>query len=314
MQSTPPNEFIAIGLEPSTFKKVAANEWHGVCPACGGTDRFAIFTDRQFPSWWYFCRVCTPDGDWIDKLNPRLHVPLTQEQKQEYARERARQDQERRELLAKALERFTTAELWTELNRRMTADNRMWWAARGVPNDMQNYLQLGYIPDKGISYNGELRHSPAYTIPYLRNNGKPVTMQYRLVDPPVPNDKYRFEAGLPAAWYAVEPYDELTDKVIVCEGAIKAIVTKLHGGIKDDTRVFGVPSKSSWCNIAEYLRQVGRVWVILDPDGETEAVKLARAIGKNARIITLPDKIDDMLLSGFSAVDFRAAIRAARRL
>jgi hypothetical protein len=315
MHSTIPSEFIAIGLDASRFKKAAPNEYHGPCLRCGGTDRFVIFTDRQFPSWWYFCRVCTPEGDWIDKLNPRLQVPLTPEQKREYAQAHARQEQERREQAAKTLERFTTAELWAELNRRMTDANRRWWESRGVISDWQNYLQLGYTPDKQITHNGEIFHTPAYTIPYLRDTGKPVTMQYRLVNPPDPKDKYRFEFGLSAAWYAVEPYDALTDQAVVCEGAIKAMVTKISGGMRDDVRVFGVPSKSAWAGLQDYVKPAGRVWIILDPDGTREAVNLARAIGKAARVVELPGKIDDMLLAGELGIEtMRGLFKTARKV
>ena len=68
-----PSELISIGLDPADFRKFGANEWHGPCPICkGGEDRFAIFTDRPFPHWNWWCRVCHPESGWIDEISPRL--------------------------------------------------------------------------------------------------------------------------------------------------------------------------------------------------------------------------------------------------
>ncbi|APG24080.1 CHC2 zinc finger domain-containing protein [Syntrophotalea acetylenica] len=46
------------------LKKKTAKEWAGPCPACGGTDRFVVWTDRDA---WY-CRGCAKGGDAIEFL------------------------------------------------------------------------------------------------------------------------------------------------------------------------------------------------------------------------------------------------------
>ncbi len=308
-----PAELTKIGCDPQDFFKVRANEYHGPCPDCGGKDRFVIFTNRPFPHWNYFCRVCTPEGGWLDQLNTQLRDPLTDAQRQEFIRLRKQQEQQAEAARIIRLKEFTTAELWAELNRRMSEDNKQWWRQRGIDDDWQNYLKLGYIEDKVYKVGDQLYHSPAYTIPYLRDDKKPVTMQYRLTKPNDPGDKYRFENGLDAAWYTTTPGEKITDGVVICEGAIKSIVTKMYMTGETGYSVLAVPSKNSWAGIVEVVKDCGRVWVVLDPDGKREANKLGAEIGKNARVINLPGKIDDMINDNeLTENSFLYALKTAR--
>lgn len=314
MTNPGPTELSKIGCDPAQFQKFGPNEYHGPCPVCGGRDRFVLFTNRPFPHWNYMCRVCTPEGGWIDQLNKTLRDPLTQAQRQEFARQRQREEAQRAVELAARMKQFTTDELWSEWHRRMVENNRQWWRQRGINDDWQDYLQLGFIEDKSYRVNETIYHSPAYTIPYLRAGMKPVTLQYRLTDPHDPADKYRFEPGLPSAWYNTTPNFPLTDGIIICEGAIKAIVTKMYMTVTESLSVLAVPSKNSWAGIAETVKDAARIWVILDPDGQTDAQKLAATIGKNSRIVSLPGKIDDMInCDELDESLFRQALKTAAR-
>lgn len=312
MAGTAPTELDFISTA-HTLKKVTASEWAGECPRCGGSDRFHVHAIRPFPSWLWMCRVCSPEWRWLDELNPSLKRPLTDEQKREFAEERARLEQARAAELDKRVHEFTAAEIWAAAYRRMNADNREWWRSRGVPDEWQNYLQLGYIADKTIYAGDNFYHTPAYTIPYLRQQkAPPVTMQYRLVDPPDPKDKYRFESGLPAAWYMAR-LQPLADEVVICEGAIKSIVTAVYGGLREDVSILAVPGKTSWAGIVEHVKPCGRVWVVLDPDGEQPAANLCRKIGPAARLVTIPEKIDDAILAGMTPDDLKVFFRYARK-
>ena len=279
---------------------------------CGGKDRFVVFTNRPFPGWNYFCRVCTPEGGWIDQLNEQLKQPMNEERRREFAQAKQLEDAKAAAALVERMREFTTAQLWAELHRRMSEDNRQWWRERGITDDWQDYLKLGYAADKAYHHADKIYHSPAYTIPYLRQNDT-LTMQYRLTEPADPGDKYRFEPGLPAAWYTTSPTEAITDKVIICEGAIKSIVTKIYLSVDESYTVLGVPSKSSWAGLENIVKDCGRVWVILDPDGQKEANNLAFRIGAAARVIDLPAKIDDMVNADeLSADQFARLMRFAR--
>lgn len=314
MNATPPAEFAMIGI--TRAQKAGADEWHCDCPMCGGNDRFVIFTGRPFPSWNFFCRKCHPENGWIDEIQPKLKQrqdsPEWEAKRAEWARQRAAIEQKRQEETARKLATFTTQEIWQELNRRLSVDNRAWWEKQGIPVDWQDYLKLGYMPEKIFNHNGATMTSPAYTIPYFHTNWSFVTMQYRLTNPPNPADKYRFESGLGAPYYMVTPDQAITDQVIVCEGAKKAIVTAVY--TEADATVLAVPSKSGWraSGILQAIKDAGRVWIILDPDAEREALDFGEAVGVAARIVTLPVKIDDGILNyGLDKNAMRSAMRQA---
>lgn len=242
---------------------------------------------------------------------------ITEEQRasaQQRAADQERiREQHRREMLA----RFTVTELWQELNRRLSAEHRAQWEAWGVPSEWQDYLELGYTPDKTYRDDtGALRHTPAYTIPYFHHDAtaqgsrKFETMQYRLFDAPNPSDRYRFEHGLQATYYMTVPTDPIGDEVVICEGAKKGVVTRIS---LTGLCVLAVPSKGSWGGIVEAVKDCGRVHVLLDPDATLQAVRMARQIGKAARVVRLNHKVDDLALQyGMDASDFAAALKWAR--
>lgn len=311
-----PDELSLIGCNVSRFRWYGKDELHGACPMCGGSDRFVIFTGRPFPSWNFFCRKCHPESGWIDEIKPMLKQrqdsPEWLAKRAEWESQRAEIESKRREQTARKLAAFTTAEIWEELNRRLSADNRAWWISQGIPTDWQDYLKLGYTQEKLFTHDGEKLTSPAYTIPYFHETWAFVTMQYRLVNPPNPNDKYRFESGLGAPYYMTTPDQPIGDQVIVCEGAKKAIVTNVYSDT--DATVLAVPSKNGWraSGILSAIADVGRVWIILDPDAERNANEFAAAIGDAARIVNLPVKIDDGIINyGLGKREISQAMRQA---
>jgi hypothetical protein len=108
----------------------------------------------------------------------------------------------------------------------------------------------------------------------------------------------------------------LCGDVLIVEGEIKAMITwaaMWTGPTLDDDLltpnlwVVGLPGKS-WK--AEYLpafEKCKRVFICLDPDADKEAARMAASIGERAKVIRLPDKIDDLILAGvldgFSIID-----------
>ena len=315
MNRTAPSELCQIGLQPDQFKYSDERSWRGPCPVCGGHRRFVVFTDHEWPMWNGYCDDC---GKMI-KAWQMVTCQITDEQRAaaqakaaEYERIR---EQHRREMLA----RFTTAELWQELHRRLSAEHVAQWEAWGVPVEWQDYLELGYTPDKSYyDASGALRHTPAYTIPYFHYNETAQdkkqfsTMQYRLFNSDNPADRYRFEHGLPATYYQTVPTDPIGDETVICEGAKKGIVTRVS---LTNLCVLAVPSKGSWGGIVEAVKPCGRVYVVLDPDAKQNSVKLARSIGPQARIIRLPVKIDDAVIDhGLNADAFRNILKQSWRI
>jgi hypothetical protein len=303
-----PSEFVTIGLDAPRFRKAAPDEFHGPCPFCGGTDRFRVHTDKPFPHWYAVCREGSGCGwkGWADEINPRLREPITAEIAAKYAAEARSMAERNAATMAARLREFSDSDLWAELNRRMNAQNRAWWEAQGVPEDWQNYWQLGYT--------NATAWGAAYTIPYFSEGWQAVNMQYRLTNPPEHGDKYRWAGlGYSSHWTAHPALAE-HDKVVVCEGAKKAMVyTTLT--MSQDVQVYAVPSKSDFAGVADKARAAGRVWVVLDPDATDQAEKLARQIGPNARVVEVTEKLDDAITQfGASKRDLAAFFRQARRV
>lgn len=292
----PPLEFSQLGLDINSFHYSDARSWRGACPSCGGRRRFVMFTDHEYPLWHGFCDEC---GTKI-KAWEKVRVKYDPQKAAAYQAERAREEAERAETRRVKLAEFTTAELWSELRDRMTTENILWWESQGVPEDIQRFLSIGYKADK-MYYddNKQERHSPAYTIPWFGLNFEFKTMQYRLCAEGIA-DRYRFEHGLGGGashYYMSDPSEPLKDRVIICEGAKKAIVTWFH---LSDMKNFSVISASSNNTIApalEATKDCGQRYIILDPGSERKAFEVVRN-NKNIKAVYLSEKIDDLFLAG----------------
>lgn len=183
---------------------------------------------------------------------------------------------------------------------------REMWNTRGLDEGMQDWFYLGACDDFSYKHKDELYHSPTLSIPFLGETNELLYLQHRLVNPINPKDKYRPDMGsreidLPP--FMAVPTMGLSFKgglVLVVEGAIKAMVTWSRLTIAD-VQVIGVPTQGGYKYLTEQLKDK-KVIVIPDPKGNTknenilaQPIELARATG--GKLLTLPDKIDDYLVS-----------------
>lgn len=292
-----PIELHQIGLNPHSFKYSDNKSWRGPCPKCGGSRRFVIFTNNEWPLWFGYCDEC---GTTV-KAWERVKMTYDPQRAAAIAAEQARQEAERAEYRRRKLAEFTTHEIWQELSERMTTEHIEWWESQGVPEDIQHYLRIGYKADKTYLDGDRIkRHSPAYSIPWFAQNFVFQTIQYRLIGN-IP-DRYRFEYGLPgggSCYYMADPSEPLGDKVIICEGAKKAIVTwlwLLPTGTKYS--VIAAASNKTLRPALEATKDCGLRYLILDPGSERVAFQAARE-NKNLKAVYLHDKIDDLYLAGY---------------
>lgn len=289
-----PNELNQIGLDAAKFTFSDNKSWRGPCPKCGGSRRFVIFTNNEWPLWNGYCDECgTTIRAW-----ERVKVQYDPQRAAAIAAEQARQDVEKAEYRRAKLAEFTSHELWQELSDRMTDETIQWWENQGVPEDIQRYLRIGYKSDK-MYYDGEHaeRHSPAYTIPWFGQNFVFKTMQYRLCGEGI-IDRYRFEYGLPGGgtnYYMADPSEPIGDKVIICEGAKKAIVTWMWLA-PEGYKVIAASSNNTLQPALEATKDCGVRYLVLDPGSERKSFQVART--SNVKAIYLPEKIDDLYLAG----------------
>ena len=288
--NTAPVELAQIGLDPSKFFYSDKKSWRGGCPQCGGNRRFVMFTNNVFPLWNGYCDLC---GFEI-KAWKKVKVQYDPQKAAAIEAERAREEAERMELLRRKIADFTTHEIWKALQERMTADHIDWWESQGIPEGVQKYLHIGYTADKAF-YNKEkiLLHSPAYTIPWFGNNFDFLTMQYRLIADA--DRRYIFEDGLGGGrhYYMTTPDKPMTDKVIICEGAKKAIVTQFWLIPDDSYTVIAASSSNTFGAALEATKECGLRYVIMDPGAEVWAKRAVETNKKTTHAIRLPYKVDD---------------------
>jgi hypothetical protein len=119
-------------------------------------------------------------------------------------------------------------------------------------------------------------------------------MQYRLI-----NDfdrRYIFEDGLGGGtlYYMTEPDQPIKDKVIICEGAKKAIVTQFWLLPDDSFTVLAASSANTFGAALDATKDCGLRYVIMDPGTEYWANKAVATNRKTTHAVRLPAKIDDM--------------------
>jgi len=320
------------------LKKVAAHEWASGCPRCSGKDRFRVNDQhgwfcRQCHNepgsgghWMDYADFTAFAFGWTlketlrslgieRKLTPAEIATLEAERKaaqiEAMAEEAAKQ--------AQVHKRLTDCGDWSYYyqNLEKYPDARAMWNKRGLSDTWIDYYRLGYNPGREFSSGDEKFTSASLTIPYFRptftqnpEGGADVSwtvigLQHRLLADNPPGGKYRphFAGAGKHLFFAdlherqVAPVD-----VLIVEGEIKAMVTwsSLWDG---DTclypiSVIGVPGKGWREDWLGTFRKANRVTIILDPDATESARRLEKAIGERARVILLPEKIDDLIVMG----------------
>lgn len=269
---------------------------------CGGEDRFVIWTDREFPHWNFFCRVCHPEAGWIDELNPNLKEQLPPDERMrraaEYAKEREEALRAEIQRAQDALKELQEARAWVRYHEQLTDAARNTWGSWGIPDFFIEYWQLGFDPAHTVWTKGGEWTTPTMTIPIF----EPITwecsnIRHRLMNPPRPGDKYRPErSGLPQSFFVAEPDNPIKGRTLLVEGEKKAMVSFITA---DDPafQVLGIPGKNMPNYLIDRLQEADPVYICLDPDATSAARKLAATIGiERCRMIELPDKIDDLIL------------------
>ena len=173
-----------------------------------------------------------------------------------------------------------------------TLNRRQLWRDRGVRDDIQDWLYLGYHDQFRAETKTGTLITNTLTIPIFGKGRELLNIRHRLLNA-IDGDKYRPERtglGLPPLLFDPDlGYD--AERIVWIEGEIKAIVT----GQTLDTpgvQVAGVAGISNWKQCVD-CAQGKRNWVIFDPGAEKHAIEFAKAIG--GRVVFLPGKIDDMI-------------------
>lgn len=329
-------DLLSLVQQRTQLRKVAAREYAGACPRCGGKDRLHVNTDRG-----WFCRRCQGAERWNDAIEwvrfttgasfieaiTRLggKADITPAEMERMCAEREAAEESR--MTAERAEREAVhAELTARADWRTYADNldrypeaRALWHERGLSDEWISYYGLGYSPSREFGYGEDRITSPSLTIPYFRpvfcpdpEGGDAVTwrvvgLQHRLLADNTPGGKYRphMRGAGKSLFYTDLLARRATGRVLLVEGEIKAMVTwaALWEGYElcyaPDLTVIGTAGAAVKGELLAELERAEHIMVCLDPDAETEAVKLAKMLGEErSRVIRLPGKIDDLIVSG----------------
>jgi len=307
-----------------TLKKVSSRELAGPCPKCGGRDRLHVHLDKG-----WFCRKCQDDSHWHDAIDwaqflfgDNLIMAIdrligqritSRADLHQHAQERERQEAQRKEQAAQqhaaALASLQTSRAWEKYHANLNDQARTIWRTRGIPDDWQDYLQLGYCANRLWSSEDARFVSDSLTIPYLRYSGsgqyEVISLKHRLLLDQAPGGKYRPEVcGLGSQLYTPDYSQPLTPTALIVEGEFKAMVAHIHlwgaaGSGGKSISVVGIPGKSIHQALLESLQACQTIVILLDPDAYAQAKDLRGLLGNNrSKIICLPKKVDDLLNEG----------------
>ena len=330
-KSLPPDMARTWGHLRHLQYKPGANEWSSECPVCGtsghnplsGTpDRFTIFPEKKGSSARGWCRQCN-HFEWVDSEgespSPARIKEMEKTREQEIKTEQAK--------LQHRLDAFMAGQLWQFYHDEMTEQERWLWTKSGIPDPYQDLWSLGYMQQ----YPSNKFDSSALTIPHFNVGWVASNIQYRLLQPPKPNDKYRFTQGLPHSLWLPEPDKDLTGTCLLFEGMKKAAVTFIEVIVKPNNqkfRVVSVPSKKPAKALYHLLSEFERIYVIMDPDAyrwakDKKGRKIKPAVysmieeirGPAVNLVTLPVKADDFFVKhGGTYREFMAFIHQAREV
>ncbi len=308
---------------------IGIGQWASECPNCGSSghdsgsglpDRFHIHAaDSQYNARGK-CRRCG-HFEWVDQGEPQSFDPLRIQQQEELRRIAAAEEQRR---LRERLDELRDREYWRGYHDAMRENHRALWRQAGIPDEFQDYWQLGFK----ARYSEEIP-SPALTIPYFDPGWEATNLQFRLTNPPRPNDKYRFSSGLKPGLWLTNPDESPSGPCLVLEGMKKAGVVYLRLAARTDSRlcVVAVPSKTPSDEMLNRLTGCDPIYLALDPDAyigrrgkdgrqtKSEAARVADKLGKErVRMVNLPAKADDLFLDyQFTPDMFMNYVRQATR-
>lgn len=188
-------DVLYLAKQRSQMHRVAANEFAGPCPKCGGVDRF-----HAKPDGW-FCRKCHPEfGDAIEFLAHFSGLPFEMAVTQltgipgfsphmmnKYTGEKVKPAQRTASPPAKGWDDATRARHMAHLQRCQAAmdgsDGAAYLIDRGFAPDTWRAYGLGYDAQKA-----------AIAIPWFRN-GRLVALNYRRIRTLSKGDRFTAESG-----------------------------------------------------------------------------------------------------------------------
>jgi DNA primase len=180
-----------------------------------------------------------------------------------------------------------------------------YWLAQGMHAETIDRYALGYCSRCPTDHD----RRASYTIPVIIG-GKLYNIRHRLVHAEG-GDKYRpHMPGLPTVLFNADHLREAPpDRILITEGEKKSIIADQLGFPN-----VGLMGKSGFDERwVEKFQRFRVVCVLLDPDATEDAIAIARLFEKRGRVVSLYDKLDDLVVRWkATATDLEWYIRRAR--
>lgn len=245
--------------------------------------------------------------------------PQTEEERRLFEIERRQREMERRQARlerrqAEQERRLTLLEQMHNCTDHLTYHKRLqhndaaleYWFGEGMTTDTIDRYLLGYCDRCPTDHEGR----PSYTIPVIIH-GKLYNIRHRLQN--VSSDKYRpHMAGLPQVLFNADALYKDTQRIIIVEGEKKSIIAT-QSGFPENVGIMGKSGfDPRW---AAKFGGFPTVYVALDPDAIDTAAEIAALFEGRGRVVTLPGKLDDLIVRyGAGADDIEAFLRGARKV
>lgn len=274
------------------FRYKSGNEYCMPCPKCGGDDRFWINDYGGVISGQ--CRNC-PHKERATNVDPQLKERILQQHKEEKERQ------------ADLLAQFQESKMWERYNESMDDSQRNAWKREGISYQDQDRYSLGYIPGKKMwnPQTNKWAFVDVMTIPTWHYERQVKTMQYRLLGYPEGMDKYHNMKGFPTALFFAQPDQPLAGRIVLVEGAKKAIVVqRAMDKAKYEGHAIAFPSKNPSSELIRELSTADELVLALDPDAmerigrqRSEADRIISMInGPKIKAANFPVKPDDLIV------------------
>lgn len=321
----PPELAELSGVVHYVRERIRGKEWSSSCPKCGGSphshgefpDRFRMWTKSKIGKPFGWCRAC--DYKWSSERDYKPDPARIEQWRQERIAEETR----RKEEAEQAIKLLTDVHKWDVYYSWLQSDGIAadYWRGAGISDEYWwNEWKLGYDPMHSFWFDGGARgwveHKTATATIAARDiTGRIINIKHRLINP-FEGIKYRMEYRTNTEPIFIANLDLIgkADYILKCEGEKKGAVTWLT---LDSAKVqaYGLPATPS----DEMLEAIkGKVVIdIIDPDVKPSIRERTREIYKDIdyRTVSLPMKIDDMILAGrIDKSELRGILKQARRV
>jgi hypothetical protein len=181
-----------LAQQKTKLKKVSSTgggEWQGPCPACGGTDRFHVWPEKNGGQGAYWCRGCEKSGDAIQFLRDFEgksfreacdYLNITMEEKDYHTKESGMRrtapvfqpatHQAPADIWQERAQKFVS---WAQENLKQNKEVMAWLAARGISAAAVDKYRLGWNPGKKGKDVYRPRQTWGLPVEIIEKTGKP---------------------------------------------------------------------------------------------------------------------------------------------